>query len=211
MKVVITGSSGMVGQGVLQECIESDAVKEILLVNRIPIKLSNPKIKEVLVENFFELDTAQTDLQGYDACYFCIGTSVLGKTEEVYSRITYELTVNFAAVFISHSPNSVFCYVTGQGTDSTEKGKGMWARVKGKTENTILNMGFKAAYMFRPNYIQPMKGVKSKTWYSLIFTFFSPIYLVLKHFLSLATNSENIGLAMIKLTEGKHPVTVFGK
>jgi hypothetical protein len=105
----------------------------------------------------------------------------------------------------------VFCYVTGQGTDSTEKGKGMWARVKGKTENTILNMGFKAAYMFRPNYIQPMKGVKSKTWYSLIFTFFSPIYLVLKHFLSLATNSENIGLAMIKLKEGKHPVTVFGK
>jgi hypothetical protein len=128
----------------------------------------------------------------------------------VYSRITYELTVNFAEVFISQSPNSVFCYVTGQGTDSTEKGKVMWARVKGKTENTILNMGFKAAYMFRPNYIQPMKGVKSKTWYSLIYTFFSPIYLVLKHFPSLATNSENIGLAMIKLTEGKYLVTVLG-
>lgn len=210
MKVVITGASGMVGQGVLQECIESNKVSKILLVNRIPLNIKNPKVKEVVISDFFKLESIKQDLVGFDTCFFCIGTSVLGKTEELYTKITHDLTVNFSKVFIHGNPESVFCYVTGQGADSTEKGKVMWARVKGKTENAILNMGFKAAYMFRPNYIQPMKGVKSKTWYSLIYTFFSPIYMLLKHFPSLATNSVNIGLAMINVAEGTHPVKILG-
>ena len=185
MRVVITGASGMVGQGVLQECIESDKVSEVLLVNRISLNINSPKVKEVVISDFFELESIRQNLQGYDACFFCIGTSVLGKKEEAYHKTTYDLTINFAKAFIQGSPDSVFCYVTGQGADSTEEGKVMWARVKGKTENTLLEMPFKAAYMFRPNYIQPLKGVKSKTWYSLIYTLFSPIYLILKQIISI--------------------------
>jgi len=205
MKVIITGSSGMVGQGVLLECLENPNITHVLVINRKPIASDHPKINEVLIDNFFKLDSIKQQLIGYDACYFCIGTSALGKDEAEYSKTTYNLTINFAKVFLEQNSKSVFCYVSGAGTDSTEQGRTMWARVKGKTENTLLKMSFKSAYMFRPGYIQPLKGVKSRTnWYSLIYKLFSPIYLILKQFPSTATNTINIGKAMIKVVEGNY-------
>jgi len=205
MKVVITGSSGMVGQGVLLECLVNSSITDVLVINRKPIASKHPKINEVLIDNFFKLDSIKQQLTGYDACYFCIGISGLGKDEAEYSKTTYNLTINFAKVFLEQNSKNVFCYVSGAGTDSTEKRRTMWARVKGKTENTLLKMPFKSAYMFRPGYIQPLKGVKSRTnWYSLIYKLLSPIYLILKHFPSSATNTINIGKAMIKVVEGNY-------
>jgi uncharacterized protein YbjT (DUF2867 family) len=211
MKVVITGSSGMVGEGVLQECIESTAVKEILVVNRKTANSKNPKIKEVVIKDFFNLGEIAQNMKGYDACFFCIGTSAVGKDEETYTKITYDLTLNFAETFLEQNKNSIFCYVTGAGTDSTEQGRTMWARVKGRTENKLLAMPFKSAFMFRPGYIQPLKGVTSSTnWYSLIYKLFSPVYLILKHFPSTATNTVNIGKSMIEVAKGNYSRNILG-
>lgn len=209
-KVVITGTTGMVGKGVLLECLDSDKISEVLIVNRSSLNIEHPKLKEILVSDFFNLENIKQDLKNYDACFFCLGTSAVGKSEEDYSKITYDLTINFANTFIDQNPNSVFCYVSGAGTDSTEKGQTMWARVKGKTENAILKMPFKAAYMFRPGYIQPLRGIKSRTnWYSIIYALFSPIYLILKHFPSTATNTTNHGLAMINVLLQKPTITIL--
>ncbi len=211
MKILITGSSGMVGQGVLQECIESAEVEDVLIVNRKSVHPKNAKVKEILINDFFELDEIEQDMKGFDACFFCIGTTSLGKNEEDYRRITYDLTINFAKTFLKQNANSVFCYVTGAGTDSSEQGRTMWARVKGKTENDLLNMPFKSAYMFRPGYIQPLKGVTSSTnWYSLLYKVFSPIYYILKHFPATATNTVHIGRAMILVAKGNHPTKILG-
>ena len=198
IKVIITGSGGMVGKGVLLECLDSPIISEVLVVNRTALNITNPKLTEVLITDFFELDSVRQDLNGYEVCFFCIGTSALGKSEDAYNKITYHLTVNFAQSFLAQNHKSVFCYVSGAGTDSTEQGRTMWARIKGKTENALLTMSFKHAYMFRPGYIQPLRGIKSRTnWYSLIYMIFSPVYLILKHFPSSATNTINIGKAMI--------------
>lgn len=211
MKVVITGSSGMVGQGVLLECLESPAVTEILLINRKPVGNEHPKVKEVLVQDFFELEGIRPALKGYDACFFCIGVSAVGMKEDAYSKITYDLTLHFAKTFIEENDDSVFCYVSGAGTDSTEQGRIMWARVKGMTENALLQMPFKAAYMFRPGYIQPLKGVKSRTnWYAFLYKFFSPIYSILKRFPSTATNTVNVGKAMIRVASMGCPDRILG-
>lgn len=211
MKIIITGSSGMVGEGVLKECLEDSAVSDILLLNRSSINTNKNKIKEVLISDFFDLKKIEQDIKGFDACFFCIGTSAVGKKEPEYYKITYKLTINFAELFLGQNPNSVFCYVSGAGTDSSEKGRSMWARVKGKTENKLLNMPFKSAYMFRPGYIQPLKDVKSGTnWYFLLYKVFSPIYLILKHFPSAATNTINIGKAMIRVADGNYPIKLLG-
>lgn len=200
MNVIITGSTGMVGKGVLLECLEDTRIDLVLIVNRSSINFTHPKLKELLISDFMELEQVKKQLTGFDACFFCAGTSAIGKSEEEYTKITFDITTHFASVFREVNPNSYFSYVTGVGTDSTEKGRSMWARVKGKTENTLINMGFKATYMFRPGYIQPMKGVKSKTfWYDSLYMIFKPIYYILKHFPSSATNSKNMGKAMINL------------
>ena len=204
MKAIITGATGMVGKGVLLECLDDDRVTSILVVNRQTINIEHPKLKEVLVKDFMKLDSIAEQLSGYDTCYFCAGISSIGKSEEVFSKITYDITVNFASAFLAQNPNSSICYVTGTGTDSTEKGNTMWARVKGKTENALLNMGFRSAFMFRPGYIQPLRGIHSKTgWYDYLYLVFKPIYLILKHFPSTATSTTNMGKAMINLTINK--------
>ncbi len=199
MNIVITGSSGMIGKAVLSECLDSPDVRKIRMVNRKHIEIDNPKLQEVIAEDFFNLQDIKQDLGGSDACFFCAGTTSAGKTEQEYSKLTYELTKNFADAFYEENPNSVFCYVSGAGTDSTGKGKAMWARVKGKTENAILNTGFKSAYMFRPGYVQPMKGIKSKTkLYSFLYMLLSPLYwLILRHISSSSTSSVNVGKAMV--------------
>lgn len=209
-KVVITGTTGMVGKGVLLECIDHPSIDRILIVNRNTLGMDHPKVKEVLVKDFFDLSDISAELKGYDACFFCLGITSLGQSEASYSKTTYDLTLNFAKTFIDQNEKKTFCYVSGTGTDSSEKGRTMWARIKGKTENSLLEMPFKKAYMFRPGYIQPLRDIKSKTqWYAALYLVFKPIYLILKHFPSTATNTTNMGLAMINSLDGKYSKSIL--
>jgi hypothetical protein len=201
MKVVITGSTGMVGKGVLLVCLEDPRISEILLINRSSLNMNHPKLKELLLPDFGKIDQYQSKLTNYDACFFCMGISSVGISEEDYNAITYDLTTNFANIFIAANPNSTFIYVSGTGTDSSEKGKIMWARVKGKTENAILAMPFKAAYMFRPGFIQPMRDISSKfKLYRAFYAISTPLYPLLKSIFPKAiTNTDQMGWAMINL------------
>jgi uncharacterized protein YbjT (DUF2867 family) len=209
-KVVITGTTGMVGKGVLLECMDHSSIENILIVNRSPLGITHPKVKEVLIEDFFDLSSVLDELKGFDACFFCLGITSIGQSEASYTRTTYDLTVNFAEAFIDQNVKSIFCYVSGAGTDSSEKGNSMWARVKGKTENRLLEMPFKRTYLFRPGYIQPLRGIKSKTgWYQALYNVFWPVYLILKHFPATATNTTNMGLAMINSLDGKYAKSIL--
>lgn len=199
MNVIITGSTGMVGKGVLLECVESEHVDEILLINRSPIGEEFPKTKEVLVQDFFNLTPFEEQLKGYDACYFSLGTTSVGKTEEEYARITYDLTLNFARTVLEHNPGMVFTYVSGTGTSTKMNSKMMWANVKGKTENDLLDQGFKDAYMFRPGIILPLKGIRSKMWYQYLYDVMLPLYPLFSKMKSV-TDTVKIGQAMIRLT-----------
>ena len=204
-KVIITGSTGMVGRGVLLECLSSDLIEEALVINRKKIKINHSKLKEIILEDFNDIDKIGSRLKGYNACFFSMGISSIGKSKKAYKEVTHDLTIKFSEVFLKSNPNSIFTYVSGAGTDSTENGKTHWARVKGKTENTILKMPFKASYMFRPGYIHPYKGVGSKTlWVSILYIFSGIIYQVLKYFPSMATNSINVGKAMIFCLNGDY-------
>ena len=203
--VVITGSTGMVGKGVLLECLDHKWVEKVLVVNRRSINLTHPKLKELLVSDFMDLKNIEDDLKGYDACFFSLGVSSIGISKGDYEKITYELTIHFAKTFLDKNKDSIFTYVTGAGTDSTEKGKVHWARVKGKTENRILDMPFRVAYMFRPGYIHPYRGVGSKTiWVNLLYGIFGILYQILKFFPRTATNSINMGRAMIYCLNGEY-------
>ena len=163
MKAIITGSTGMLGKGVLLECIDDPSVEQVLLINRKHLDISHPKVKEVIHKDFRDFNSIKEQLEGYDACFHCMGVSSAGMSEEKFTEITYTMSKALATVLYGINPNMVFNYVSGAGTDSTEKSSTMWARVKGKTENMILNMGFKDAYMFRPGAILPERGTKSNT------------------------------------------------
>jgi hypothetical protein len=158
LNVIITGTTGMVGEGVLIECLMNPQVKQILSVVRRPTKMKDAKLKELVVPDFMHLDGAISELKGYDACFFCAGVSSVGIKEPEYTRITYDTTIHFAATAASLNPQMVFCYVSGQGTSSSPKSKIMWARVKGKTENDLMQLPLKSAYNFRPGVIAPTKG-----------------------------------------------------
>ncbi len=163
MKVILFGASGMVGQGVLRECLVDPGVASVLSVGRGPTGQQHAKLREIVHGNFTDFSTIETELSGYDACFFCLGVSSLGMDAERYRHLTYDITMAAATTLARLNPGMVFTYVTGRGTDSTEQGSLMWARVKGKTENDLLKLPFKAAYMFRPAGIQPLHGVRSKT------------------------------------------------
>jgi uncharacterized protein YbjT (DUF2867 family) len=199
MKVVIFGATGMVGEGVLRECLEDSQVQSVLVVGRSSVRLTDPKIREILHADFLDFAPIQSQFAGYDACFFCLGVSAAGMSEESYRRLTYDVTLAAAEAMVSVNPNLTFCYVSGEGTDSTERGRAMWARVKGKTENALLRMPFKAAYMFRPGFIQPLKGVRSKTrWYQAIYTVLGPLYPILRRLVpGYVTTTVNVGRAMI--------------
>jgi uncharacterized protein YbjT (DUF2867 family) len=197
MKVIITGSTGMVGQAVLIECLESDQVDSVLLINRTSLNRSHPKLKELLLPDFMDIGSLKEQLTGLDACFYCMGVSALGMSEADYTRITYDTTELFAKVLFDQNPGMTFNYVSGMGTDGTEKGRSMWARVKGKTENRILSMGFRDAYAFRPGLILPEKGVRSKTkWYNTLYVVLSPLMPLLKK-ISSSSPSSLVGQAMI--------------
>jgi nucleoside-diphosphate-sugar epimerase len=161
IRAIITGCTGMVGEGVLFECLNSTLVEKVLVVGRKPCGYSHPKLEEVLHNDFFDIAPIQAKLVGYNACFFCLGVSSVGMKEPEYTRMTYDLTMGFARVLHAASPDLTFCYISGSGTDSTEKGKMMWARVKGKTENDLMKLGFKAAFGVRPGALRPTKGLKN--------------------------------------------------
>lgn len=163
MKIALFGASGMVGQGALLECLKDPAVQQVVSVGRAPLDMQHPKLTQLVRADLFDLDPLQAELLDCDACFFCLGVSSAGMTEAEYRHLTYDLTVAVAARLARWNPLMTFIYVSGVGTDSTESGKSMWARVKGATENALLRMPFKAAYMFRPGVIIPLDGIQSKT------------------------------------------------
>ncbi len=162
-KVIITGATGMVGKGVLLECLDHEVIDEVLVIGRNSIGFEHPKLKEMIQKDFTDFSNVKDQLAGYDACYFCLGISAAGLNEEQYKKITYDFTLALASPLLELNSEMTFIYVSGQGTDSSEKGRMMWARVKGKTENEILNLGFKQAFAFRPGAIIPLRGIKSRT------------------------------------------------
>ena len=195
MKIIVTGSTGMVGEGVLHECLQHSAVEQVLVINRKPCGVSHPKLKEILHGNFYDLSPIAEQLEGYDACFFCLGVSSIGMKEADYHKVTFELTMHVAETLVRQNPGMVFTYVSGAATDSSEKGRAMWARVKGKTENYLLRLPFKAAYMFRPGYIQPTKGLKNVLNIYLVFSLLYPVWKAL--FPKYVCTLREIGLAMI--------------
>lgn len=199
IKPILFGSTGMIGQGVLLECLESPDVESILVVNRRQGGLQHGKLKEVIHADFQDFSALSSMFAGYDTCFFCLGVSAVGLSEEEYHKITYDIVTKAAGTMLKANPGSTFCYISGAGADSSEKGKMMWARVKGKTENALLSMPFRASYMFRPGYIQPMKGIRSRTrLYNMVYFVFKPLYFLLKAFKSLVTNTGTLGRAMIR-------------
>ena len=161
IRVIITGATGMVGEGVLNECLQHDKVEQVLVINRKPCGIKHPKLKEIIHANFYDLDTIEQQLVNYNACFFCLGVSSLGMKEPEFLRLTYMLTMHVAQLLAKLNPAMTFCYISGAGTDSTEKGRIMWARVKGKTENDLMKLSFKKVYNFRPGVLQPTKGLKN--------------------------------------------------
>ena len=159
MKIILTGATGMVGEGVLRECLIHPSVEAVLIINRKPSGFTDPKLTEIIHKDFFDLSAVESQMAGYDACLFCLGVSSVGIKEYEYTRLTYDLTMNFARTVSRLNPQMVFCYISGAGTDSTEKGRIMWARVKGKTENDLMmKLPFKDVYAFRPGVLIPSEG-----------------------------------------------------
>ncbi len=197
MKVIITGSTGMVGKGVLYESLENESIEKVLVINRSSLGMNHEKLQEIILSDLSQIDTVKDQLQGYDACFFCLGISVLGLNEDQYTKITYDITKAFVDTLYESNPEMVFNYVSGTGTDSSEKGKTMWARVKGRTENMVLSKGFKDAYAFRPGMIIPEKGIRSRTgWYNAIYVIMRPFFPLFKKSNNVTTTTR-IGDAMI--------------
>ena len=211
MKVIIFGATGMVGQGVLRECLLDPGIDAVLAVGRSPLREQQPKLREIVQSDFTDYSAIESQLTGYDACFFCLGVSSIGMAEERYRHLTYDITLAAAKTLARLNPQMVFVYVTGRGTDSTERGSLMWARVKGKTENDLLKLPFKAAYMFRPAGIQPLHGVRSKTaWVQAIYVGAAPLLSLLNRMApKYMTTTEQVGRAMIKVVREGYPKAVL--
>ncbi|HEY9533888.1 MAG TPA: NAD-dependent epimerase/dehydratase family protein [Mucilaginibacter sp.] len=201
IKIIITGATGMVGEGVLLHCLNNPEVEKVLIVNRRHYDLQHPKLAELLVPDFMELSSVSDQLVGYDGCFFCAGVSSIGKKEPEYTHLTYDITLNFAEAVAKANPNLVFTYVSGSHTDSTEKGSVMWARVKGRTENALFRLPYKKAYAFRPGVMKPVEGQKSLNKY---FKYFAWLYPIINLFAPKAVLTlHQVGQAMINcVTKG---------
>jgi len=199
--VVIFGGTGMVGMGALLECMDDARVSSVLVVGRRSVGIHHPKLDEIIHQDFFHYDAIQSRFADCDACFFCLGVSSVGMDADTYRHLTYDLTISAAQAMLAANPRMTFCYVSGEGTDGTERGRLMWARVKGKTENALLAMPFKASYMLRPGYIQPLKGVKSKTpLYQGVYNVLGWIYPALHALLPrYTTTTVALARAMIRL------------
>ena len=197
MNVLITGSTGMVGKSVLNECINDDRIKNIYLINRIPSDLKSSKISEFILANFLELGKLKNKINHCDACFHCMGITSFGHKSDYYYRVTFEMTKVLTDFVYEINPKSIITYVSGEGTSRNENSKVTWANVKGKTENYILNKGFKDAYMVRLGLLIPENGIKAKTkLYNLFYTMMTPLYPIMKLIPTITTSSK-LGLAMI--------------
>lgn len=211
MRVLLFGATGMVGQGVLRECLLDPNVESVVSIGRSVTGQHHPKLHEIAHGDFLDFSAIEDQLSGFDACFFCLGISSAGITEENYQRITYGFTIAAARVLARLNPGMTFIYISGAGTDSSEHGRSMWARVKGKTENELLRMPFRAAYMFRPGLIVPLHGVQSKTgWYRAFYALLGPLLPMLNaRFPKYVTTTEQIGRAMLKVASVGGPKRVL--
>lgn len=204
MNIIITGATGMVGEGVLLECLENYAVKKVLMINRKPSAIKHPKLEELIVLDFMQLNRYADFLQGYDACFYCAGVSSVGMNEIKYTYVTYDTTLAFARALSEINPNMVFNFVTGSHTDTSENGKIMWARVKGKTENDLMKLPFKGQYNFRPGFMKPFKEQKNvKT----ILKIMIPLFPVL--FPKKTLTLKDVGQAMINTVKEGYPKQIL--
>lgn len=201
IKAIITGATGMVGEGVLHECLQHPLVESILVINRKPGGVSHPKLKEIIHTDFYNFSAIENQLSGYNACFFCLGVTSVGKKEDEYYKLTYTLTMSMATPLSKLNPEMTFCYVSGASTDSTEKGSSMWARVKGKTENDLMKLPFKKVFAFRPGFMKPTKGLKNTQKLYRYISWLYPIGRALSpaRFCTL----KEVGLAMIHTVNSK--------
>jgi uncharacterized protein YbjT (DUF2867 family) len=195
LSVIITGATGMVGEGVLIECLEHPDINEVLMVNRRSFNLKHPKLKECIMTDFINPDGVDDQLKGYDACFYCAGISSVGLTESEYRYVTFDTTVSFARKMASLNPDMIFIYVSGSLTDSSENGRIMWARVKGKTENALMKLPFKKVYNFRPGFMKPRPEKKNVKGYYKIIGRFYPLFRLF--FPNHVSTMREVGLAMI--------------
>ena len=211
MKVILLGATGMVGQGVLRECLLDPEVETVLAIGRNATAQQHVKLREIVHNDLSDLSAIQGRLSGYDACFFWLGVSAVGMNEEAYTRVTHDLTISVARILCKLNPAMTFIYVSGSGTDSTERGRMMWARVKGKTENALFQIPFKAVYMFRPGYIQPLHGIRTKTkWYRAVYAMMGSLYPVWKLlFPKYVTTTECVGRAMLNVAKRGAPRSVL--
>lgn len=211
MKVLLFGATGMVGQGVLRECLAATDVERVISIGRTALGPISPKLDDIVQPDLYDYSHLEERLRGIDACFFCLGISSVGMKESAYSRVTYDITVAAAMTLSRLNPQMTFVFVSGAGTDSSEQGRSMWARVKGKAENALLKMPFKAVYLFRPGAIKPLHGQKSKTlMYRVIISLFGPLFSLL-HWLMPNTvlSTGVIGRAMLNLARHGSPNRVM--
>lgn len=211
MKIMLFGASGMIGQGVLRECLLDDRIDRVLSVGRSASGCTHAKLNDVVLADLTRLDRIADALRGYDACFFCLGVSSAGMSEERYTALTYDLTLAVARALVAINPAMRFIYVTGAGTDSSEQGRSMWARIKGRTENALLTLPFKSAHMLRPAIIQPLHGIRSRTpLYRLVYALMAPIMPLFKRlFPGSFTTTEQMGRAMIGLALNGSPKRIL--
>lgn len=204
IKVILTGATGMVGEGVLMECLENPNVSEVLSVSRKPCGKKHAKLREYIVPDFLAIPTHDENLKGYDAVFFCAGISSIGMNEEEYTKITFDTTIHFAKTVLLQNQDLVFNYVSGAHTDGTESGKMMWARVKGKTENTLRKLGFRAVYNFRPGFMKPVEGQKNVKLFFKPFIWIFPAVLPTK-----SLTLREVGRAMIYAVQKGYPTSTL--
>lgn len=211
MNVLLFGATGMIGQAILRECLLDPAVERVVTVVRRPTGQGNPKLTELVRPDLTTLAPLENELTGFDACLFCLGVSALGMTEEQYTRVNYDLTIAVARTLLRTSPNLTFIYVSGAGTDSSERGRVMWARVKGRTENTLLSLPFRAAYMFRPGLVIPLHGIRSSTrWYNVAYSIMKPVFPILRRLApSVVTTTDELSRAMLAVARNGYPTHVL--
>jgi uncharacterized protein YbjT (DUF2867 family) len=211
MKVILFGATGMLGQAVLRECLLDPEVTRVLAIGRAPTGIEHEKLRDVVRAELSDLSDLGSEFADYDACFFCLGVSSVGMSETSYRAVTYDLTLAIARTLVANAKGMTFVYVSGAGTDSSERGRSMWARVKGQTENALLSLPFKAAYMFRPGYIQPRHAVRSRTTlYRMAYGVVGPLYPLLKLlFPRQVTTSDRIGQAMLAVVRHGAPQRVL--
>jgi uncharacterized protein YbjT (DUF2867 family) len=211
MRVILFGATGMVGQGVLRECLSDPHVERVLTIGRTVTGWPDAKLKEIVHKDFLNFTPIEAGLSGYDACFFCLGVSAIGMSEAEYRQVTYSYAMAAAETLVRLNPEMTFEYISGAGTDSSENGRTRWARVKGMTENALMGLPFKAVYALRPGYIQPMHGIKSKTiWYQALYTLMAPLYPIWNAMLpSYVTTTEKLGRAMIAIAKRGAPKRVL--